>query len=67
MQDKVRNAINELVTLDNPTSVGTYKPRLRSFAYELGRSYRIIYNVRFSDYVIELIRVGDHKQAYGKD
>jgi len=40
---------------------------MKVFAYEFGRNYRLLYAVRFEDKVIELIRVGDHKLAYGKD
>jgi mRNA-degrading endonuclease RelE of RelBE toxin-antitoxin system len=64
---RVLEAISELATAENPALLGKYKPSLRIFSYEIGRTHRIIYNVRWNDSVIELLRVCDHKSAYGKD
>lgn len=67
LQEKVDSALINLENSLNPLEIGIYKPSLKAFAYEIDKSNRIIYNVRFNDNTIELIRVGDHKQAYGKD
>ncbi|MEM3172089.1 MAG: hypothetical protein QXE82_00965 [Candidatus Nitrosotenuis sp.] len=40
---------------------------MRVFAYEIGKTHRIIYSIRYRDGVIELLRVCDHKSVYGKD
>jgi mRNA-degrading endonuclease RelE of RelBE toxin-antitoxin system len=66
-QAKVKSALIELATSQDPTTLGIFKPSMGVYAYELNRGYRILYNVRFVDYVIELIRVGDHKEVYGRD
>lgn len=52
---------------DNPAELGRYKQNLRIFSYDLGKKYRIIYNVNWAIHVIELIRVCDHKSVYGRD
>ena len=43
MRSKVDSAVDELASLDDPEKRGAYKGNLRVFAYEMGRSYRIIY------------------------
>ncbi|NHI03290.1 hypothetical protein DYY67_1602 [Candidatus Nitrosotalea sp. TS] len=60
--------MTELVKSENPIKLGDYKSESKSAcAYNLDKSNRIIYTVDFSNNVIELRRVGTHKQAYGKD
>ena len=66
-QNKVKKALTQLDNSENPRDLGKYKRSLRIYAYDLDKSNRILYDVRFSDNVIELYRVGDHKQTYGKD
>jgi mRNA-degrading endonuclease RelE of RelBE toxin-antitoxin system len=67
MQKAVDEAILQMVDSDNPAELGRYKQNLRIFSYDLGRKYRIIYNMNWAEHVIEIIRVCDHKSAYGKD
>jgi len=67
IKKKVTNAIKMLANCENPAELGSYKRSMGVFSYELGRKYRILYRFRTKDKIIELIRVGDHKQAYGKD
>jgi len=67
LQTKVKSSLNDLADSDNPSKLGEYKPSIKAYAYVLDRSNRILYNVRFRDNVIELIRVGSLKQVYGKD
>ena len=67
LQNKVKKALTQLDNSENPRDLGKYKRSLRIYAYDLDKSNRILYDVRFSDNVIELYRVGDHKQTYGKD
>ncbi len=52
---------------ENPARLGKYKQGKRVFAYDIGRKYRIIHNVNWSDNTIEFLRVCNHKSAYGKD
>ena len=40
-------AIREIVSSVNPASLGTYKPHMGVFAYEIGRKYRIIYSIQY--------------------
>ncbi|MHB8603147.1 MAG: type II toxin-antitoxin system RelE family toxin [Nitrosotalea sp.] len=64
LQKKVDLVLNELIHSDDPTMLGTYKQNLQVYAYNLDKSNRLVYVVCFSDKVIELLRVGDHKKAY---
>lgn len=66
MRSKVDSAVDELASLDNPEKRGAYKGNLRVFAYEMGRSYRIIYFADRDRREIVLSRVCDHKSVYGK-
>jgi mRNA-degrading endonuclease RelE of RelBE toxin-antitoxin system len=67
LQSMVKLALTHLAHSDNPLKLGTYKKHLKAFAYDLDKSNRILYNVRFPDNIIELLRVGDHKETYGTD
>lgn len=67
IQPKVDEALIELAQSENPRTLGKYKQSLGVWAYELNDNYRILYNVRDSENIIELFRVGDHKEVYGKD
>lgn len=67
LQKKVKSALEDLTNSENPLRLGDYKSSLRAYAYVLDKSNRILYNVRFGDNIIELVRVGDHKMTYGKD
>ena len=67
LQSKTVKAISELCTSNNPAILGKYKKHMRIYAYDLDRKYRIIYDINYDEHVISFIRVGDHKNAYGKD
>lgn len=67
LQNKVKEALIELANSENPRKSGEYKSSLKVYAYDLDKSNRILYDARFNDNIIELYRVGDHKQTYGKD
>ncbi|MGI0047092.1 MAG: type II toxin-antitoxin system RelE family toxin [Nitrosotalea sp.] len=67
LQKNVNLAITELVKSENPIKLGKYKPSIKVYAYVLDKSNRLLYNVSFNEHVIEFIRVGSHKQVYGKD
>jgi len=62
-------AIINLATSENPVNLGTPKRgRFKGyFAYEISRSYRLIYKVINPQQIILLVIVGDHKLVYGKD
>ena len=47
--------------------MGRYKNTIRAFAYEVGRSDRLIYRVDLGRREIVPARVCDHKSAYGVD
>ena len=66
VQERINGALRELAGSENPTALGRYKPGMRVFAYNVGK-YRIIFGVKPSQGVIDLIRVCDHKSAYGRD
>lgn len=67
LQKKTEQAIRELASNENPTKLGVYKKSMNVYAYELDKNNRLIYDVDFSNNIISLIRVGDHKSSYGSD
>jgi len=67
IQYKVNDAIQQLRESKNPARLGEYKQDMRIFAYNIGKKYRIIYNINWNDDTIEFLRVCDHKSVYNKD
>ena len=65
----VNEVILHLATYENPAYADIPKKgRLEGyFAYEIGRSHRLIYKVIGQQKIILLLVVGDHKSAYGRD
>ncbi len=66
LQEKVKKAIKELCLSENPTILGSYKKSLKVYAYRLDDSNRMLYDVNATTQEIRFIRVGDHKNNYGK-
>jgi len=66
MSQKVDSALKSLLISDKPERLGIVKIASRKgyFAYELGRSCRIIYRPIYGEKTIELLRVCSHKEAY---
>jgi addiction module RelE/StbE family toxin len=66
IQEKVKDAIEILVNSDNPRKFGLHKTARYNciHAYEIGRQYRILYNVYDKDNIIEFLKVGLHNQVY---
>jgi mRNA-degrading endonuclease RelE of RelBE toxin-antitoxin system len=66
MAQRVDSALKSLLDADKPERLGIAKTASRKgyFAYELGRSCRIIYRPIYDQKTIELLRVCSHKQAY---
>jgi len=66
---RVDTAITDLESSDDPAKLG--EPKLGSlkncFAYEIGKQYRIIYSVNKAEIMILLLKVGKHKDVYGRD
>ena len=67
LQKKVEVALRELIISENPSRLGEYKKSMRVFAYNLDKSNRLLFDIDFENKTILLIRVGDHKSAYGSD
>ena len=69
MRRRVDEAILQLAESENPADAGIPKKgRFKGyFAYEIGRSYRLIYRVVNRQKIVLLVVVGDHKSVYGKD
>ena len=65
-QELAKKALKELASSQDPTQFGKFKASMKVYAYEFGKSERILYDVNFTDKIIILIRVGDHKDVYGK-
>jgi len=66
-QRAVDNALREIITSENPAALGRYKRGGQVFAYELSKGDRLLYNIDYNNHKITLVRVGDHKSAYGSD
>ena len=66
MAQRVDSALKSLLEADKPERLSIAKMANRKgyFAYELGRSCRIIYRPIYDQKTIELLRVCSHKQAY---
>ena len=68
---RVNTAIDDTVVAEGVGMPGTAREgfllaaQWHSFARSVGRSYRILYCIRGDS--IRFLRVGDHKEAYGKD
>ena len=65
-QKRVENALIDLENAENPAIKGDYKTNLRVWAYPIGDD-RIIYTIDYQNGIIILLRVCDHKSAYGRD
>ncbi len=57
IQEKVNDIIQELRESQNPARLGKYKQDKRVFAYDIGRKYRVIYNVNWNNNTIEFLSV----------
>jgi mRNA-degrading endonuclease RelE of RelBE toxin-antitoxin system len=66
-QKKVDNAIRDLIISGDPANCGDYKKSMKTYAYELSKGDRIIYDINYEAKIIILLRVCDHKSVYGKD
>jgi addiction module RelE/StbE family toxin len=68
-QRRYLSAIEELSNATDATKLGQRKHgRLEyCYAYEIGKSVRLLYVVIWDLRIIELLRVGSHKEVYGKD
>ena len=66
MAQRVDSALKDLLNKDKPERIGIPKIASRKgyFAYELGRSCRIIYRPIYEEQTIEFLRLCSHKQAY---
>lgn len=64
-----REAIKTLANSDDPRKLGIFKrgKKYSAYYYELGRSFRLVYQVINEEMIILLLDVGDHKEVYGKD
>ena len=62
-----QSAIRTLATSDNPRVHGQYKKMLGCYSYRLTDSFRISYDIDFSEHKIDILGIGDHKRIYGRD
>ncbi len=69
LQKQTDEAILAIAKSEFPADLGVPKKGKYGgyFAYELGRSYRLIYKVVNPQKIILLVVVGDHKSVYGND
>ena len=66
MAERVDSALKSLLSEDRPERLGISKKASRKgyFAYELGRSCRIIYRPDYGEKVVEFFRVCSHTEVY---
>ena len=66
MAERVDNALKNLLTAERPERMGIAKTAKRKgyFAYELGRSCRIIYRPEYSEGLVEFFRLCSHTEVY---
>lgn len=64
-----QDAIHELEQAEDPTTKGTFKKLadIRCYSYDVTHSLRLLYTVEKELNMITILRLGDHKQVYGKD
>lgn len=64
-----REAVRALASSEDHRRLGTFKrgKKYSAYYYELGRSFRLVYQIINEETVILLLDVGDHKEVYGKD
>lgn len=67
MAKRVQEAIRIILSSPNPERLGVPKKKKWKsyFAWELGRSCRILYKPNYNERIIEFIRVCSHKEVYG--
>jgi hypothetical protein len=60
--------IATLASSDDARKLATFKrgKKYAAYHYDLGRSFRLVYQVIGEKMVISLLDVGDHKEVYGK-
>ena len=65
----MQEALQSLANSGDPAKLGIRKCGEYSdaYAYDVGRSIRLIYRVNFKNLTIELLAIGSHKEVYGKD
>lgn len=67
---RARKGLQAIICSDNPAALGVRKcvtkkgPKCAVYAYEINRSYRLLYCVGGD--CLRLISVGDHKDVYGR-
>jgi len=66
MAQRVDSALVSLLSSEKPERLGIAKTASRKgyFAYEIGKSCRIIYRPDYNQNIVEFLRVCSHKQAY---
>ena len=66
MAERVDSALKSLLSEERPERLGIPKKASRKgyFAYELGRSCRIIYRPNYNEKIVEFFRVCSHTQVY---
>jgi len=66
LQKKVNDIIKELAASKNPRIMGVHKTARYNciHSYELGRKYRILYDVDEANQTIRFLSVGTHKHVY---
>jgi mRNA-degrading endonuclease RelE of RelBE toxin-antitoxin system len=54
--------LRDLLSADDPRRLGLRKVGKWEgvYSYEVGRQFRILYNVRFEERIVELLDVGTH-------
>jgi len=67
LADQVDEAIRTLLSAERPERYGELKKGKRKgyFAWDLGRSCRMLFRPDYSERIIDFFRVCSHKEVYG--
>jgi mRNA-degrading endonuclease RelE of RelBE toxin-antitoxin system len=68
-QKKLLSFMNEIIFEKDPAFAATFKKGTKYghvYVTELSGSYRLAYTVNYNTNTIEIVRVGDHKEVYGR-
>lgn len=61
--------VAEMIELEDPSKIGIWKKTRYgpAFVVDLNDSYRLSFLIHREHRIIQVLRIGDHKQVYGKD
>ena len=62
-----QSMIKLLMDSEDPRTHGNFKKTLGCYTYRLTSSWRVTYDIDYSNQIIQILNIDDHKGIYGKD